>query len=235
MNTTITCLVVDDDEIDRLTTVSFLKDYPHIQILGQYANPLTALDAAQQLQPDVLFLDIDMPEMSGLDVRRQLMQVPACVFITAYPDYAVESFELAALDFLVKPHQASRFAKTIERVNAYLQIRKQAALLEHTLGADSLFIKDGHHHVKIQLHEILYLEALKDYTGIITAQKKHVVLSSLGNLLNEPSFSSFIRVHRSYAIQKNFIQKITATEVVVNEVVLPIGRAYRNTLKAIIA
>ncbi len=233
MNKKIGCMVVDDDTIDRLTTVSFLNDYPFIEILGAFESPLTALAAAQQQNPDVLFLDIDMPEMSGLQLRKQLLHVPACIFITSYPDYALEGFDMAALDFLVKPFTAERFAKMMERLQQHALIRQKADLLEHTLGADTIFIKDGTEQIKLQLHDIIYLEALKDYTGIVTAKKKYAVLSPLGSLIKEKSFGSFIRIHRSYAIQKHFIKKISSGEVLVNDIVLPVGRSFKDALKGL--
>jgi two-component system, LytTR family, response regulator len=233
MNHTISCMVVDDDEIDRLTTVSFLHDYPFIKIQGVFESPLQALAAAQQQAPDVLFLDIDMPAMSGLELRKQLLHIPACIFITSYPDYALEGFEMAALDFLVKPFTAARFAKMMERLEQHAAIRQKADLLEHTLGADTIFIKDGTEQIKLQLHDIIYLEALKDYTGIVTKERKYAVLSPLGTLIKEKAFGSFIRIHRSYAVQKNFIKKISAAEVMVNNIALPVGRVYKEALKDI--
>jgi two-component system, LytTR family, response regulator len=230
MSKKITCLVVDDDEIDRLTTLSFLGDYSFIEVSGQYDSSGKALAAALQMTPDALFLDIDMPGMNGLELRKQLSHIPACIFITAYPDYAVESFEMAALDFLVKPFSAERFAKTMARLKDYSDIRHKAELLNHTLGADTIFIKDGHNQVKLQLHEIVYLEALKDYTGIITSSRKYAVLLPLGNLIKEKAFSSFVRIHRSYAVQKHFIKKISSGEVLVGDTILPVGRAYKEGL-----
>jgi two-component system LytT family response regulator len=234
MKQSITCLVVDDDEIDRLTTVSHLKDYPFITIAGVFDDPLKALTAAAEKKPDVLFLDIDMPGMSGLELRKKLLHVPACVFITSYPDYAVDGFEMAALDFLVKPIHADRFAKMIDRLQQHVAIRQKAALLEHTLGGDTIFIKDGHEQVKLQLHEILYLEALKDYTGIVTTQKKYAVLSPLSTLIREKGFDRFIRIHRSYAVQRNYIRKLSSNEVLINDIPLPVGRTYKDQLKGII-
>lgn len=230
MTKRVTCFVVDDNEIDRLTAQSFLKDYPRIEVTGSYDSPENALSAAQKDIPDCLFLDIDMPKMNGLKLREQLMHIPACVFITAYPDYAVESFEYAAFDFLVKPFSAKRFAITMERLLEYIDIRHKSDLLNHTLGADTIFIKDGLTQIKLQLHEVIYLEALKDYTRIITANHKYTVLSPLGNLIKEKSFSSFIRIHRSYAVQKHFIKKINTGGVWVNDIVLPVGRSYKDSL-----
>ncbi|MFC4261875.1 LytR/AlgR family response regulator transcription factor [Ferruginibacter yonginensis] len=231
MNKKYRCIVVDDDDIDRLTTQSFLKDYPAIEVVATFDDPLKALAFAQHEPLDILFLDIDMPQMSGLDVRKQLMNIPACVFITSFPDYAVESFEMAAIDFIVKPHQRERFATTMNRVLAYVELQTKANLLSHQLGGDTIFIKDGHHQVKINLHDVLYIEALKDYSSIVTTNRKYCVLQALGNLLKEPNFSKFMRIHRSYAVQKGYIKKITAKELVLlNDVVLPIGRVFKDAV-----
>lgn len=227
------CIIVDDDEIDRLTTVSFVRNYPFLQIAGVFGSAAETLTVVTQTSPDVLFLDIDMPGISGLELRQKLAHNPACIFITSYPDYAVESFELAALDFLVKPLGAERFAKTMQRLQEYMEVRHKAALLDYSLGGDTVFIKDGHEHIKILLHEIIYLEALRDYTNIITAKKKYCVLSTLGSLLEQKAFQMFVRIHRSYAVQKHFIDKITPKEVFVQNVILPVGRSYRESLDAL--
>lgn len=228
------CIIVDDDELDRLTILSYARRYPFIQIDGVFKSAKDALSFTQNSTPDVLLLDIDMPDINGLDLRKQLEHVPACIFITSHPEYALEGFETSALDFLVKPLKADRFEKAMVRLQHFMEIHSKAELLDHTLGDDTLFIKDGHNHIKLQLHEIIYLEALKDYTGIITPKKRYCVLSPLGNLLQQKSFKSFVRIHRSYAVQKHFIKKITAKEVMVNNTMLPIGRTYKETLDKII-
>ena len=232
---TYTCIIADDDELDRLTLISYIRRYPFIQIAGAFESSvevLTFLD--KNALPDILFLDIDMPGMSGLDLRRQLEQVPACIFVSSHPEFALESFEAAAFDYIVKPLNAGRFARIMDRLEHFLGIHHKAELLDYTLGADTLFIKDGHQHIKLQLHEIIYLEALKDYTGIITPKKKYSVLTPLGNLLKEKAFRSFIRIHRSYAIQKHFIREISPKEVMINGILLPIGRSYKETLEKVL-
>jgi two-component system LytT family response regulator len=230
-----TCIIADDDELDRLTLISYIRRYPFIEIAGAFESSGKVLSFLQKEKlPDILFLDIDMPGMTGLDLRKQLEQVPACIFVTAHPEFALESFEAAALDYIVKPLKADRFAKAMDRLERFLEIQHKAELLDYTLGEDTLFIKDGHHHIKLQLHEIIYLEALKDYTGIITPKKKYCVLTPLGNLLKEKAFRSFIRIHRSYAIQKHFIREISSREVTINGISLPIGRSYKETLEKVL-
>ncbi|MDP4216084.1 MAG: LytTR family DNA-binding domain-containing protein [Bacteroidota bacterium] len=230
MTPKISCLVVDDDEVDLRVTLSHLEDYPFLEVAGSYDSAATGLAAAQKKAPDALFLDIDMPGMNGLELREQLLHIPACIFITSYPDYALEGYDLAALDFLVKPFSQVRFAKTAARLQDYFIIRQKAEILNHTLGADTIFIKDGTRQVKLQLHEIIYFEALNNYTSIVTTTRKYAVLSTLGNLLKEEAFGNFIRIHRSFAVQKHFIEKIGPGEVQAGHVTLPVGRIYKDSL-----
>ncbi|OQP58748.1 DNA-binding response regulator [Niastella populi] len=229
------CIIADDDEVDRLTTLSFVRKYPFLEIAGVYASSEAALAEIKNTPVQVLFLDIDMPGLNGLDLRRQLLQTPACIFITAFPDYAVEGFELAALDFLVKPVKAERFAHTMNRLQDYLEVKHKAALFECSIGGDTIFIKEGHVQIKIKLHEIVYLEALKDYTQVVTTTKKYCVLYTLGNLLKEAAFNSFIRIHRSYAVQKHFIDRVSVNQVLLHTAIsLPVGRSYKESLEELI-
>ncbi len=229
----ITCIIVDDNEVDRLTLAAFLEDYPFIEVKGLFESPLEALSRAKIIHPDVLFLDIDMPEMNGLQLREQLMDIPACIFISSFRDFALESFELSAMDYLIKPFSSERLSKTISRLKEYMNIRRESASFSHTLQETIIFIKDGHNQVKLELKEIIYLEALNNYTGIVTEKKKYMVLSSLGTLLGEVNFRNFIRIHRSYAVQKQFIKKITAGEVFVHQAILPVGRTFKEALHSI--
>jgi two-component system, LytTR family, response regulator len=230
MNTLLNCIIIDDNELDRLMAFSFIKKYPFLNICGVFSSASEALVTIENKPIDVLFSDIDMPEMNGLQLRSILKKIPVCIFITSFPDYAAESFEVDALDFLVKPIKAERFEMSINRIQHYFEIKQKADLFEHSLGGNSIFIKDGHHQIKINLHEILYLEGLKDYTRIVTTTKKHSVLSSIGNLLLESTFQSFLRIHKSFAVQPNFIDRITAQQVHIQDFTLPIGRTYKDIL-----
>jgi two-component system LytT family response regulator len=172
-----------------------------------------------------------MPDLNGLRFRAKMMHIPVCIFITAYPEYAMESFEMEAFDFLVKPLRKDRFDHCISRVENYFELKRKAQLFDYSLGSsDTVFIKDGHHQIKLNLHEIIYLEALKDYTRIVTTTKKYSVLSSIGNLLLENAFQSFIRIHRSYAVQRHYIERISSQEVFLCNLSLPIGRSFKDVL-----
>jgi two-component system, LytTR family, response regulator len=225
------CIVVDDDEIDRRTVMALLKHYPFVQVTGNFDNADAALVSATTQKPDILFLDVDMPGMSGLELREKLIDIPVCIFITSFPEYAVESFEKEVLDFLVKPITASRFSKTMERIQTWLLLHKKASLLDHTLGADAVFIREGYEDIKIQMHEIQYLEAIKDYTAVITKKRKYMVATPMGSLIREKPFEQFIRIHRSYAIPRHFIKRISSEEAELEDATrLPVGRTYKHFL-----
>lgn len=225
------CIIVDDDEIDRLTAVSYAKKFPVLEILGVFESAEKAVPFLEKEKIDILFLDIDMPGLNGIDFRKKALEVPVCIFITAHPEHAVESFQIETLDFIVKPLKLERFTQTINRIEEFMEIKIKASLFEASIGGDTIYIKEGHEQTKVKLHEILYLEALKDYTLVITEKKRHCVLSSIGNLLKEEHFQSFVRIHRSYAVQKQYIQKINSNEIILNNnVIIPIGRSYKENL-----
>lgn len=225
-----TCLVVEDDEIDRLTLLAFLESYSFLEVTGSYSSSAQALQAARLTPPDVLFLDIDMPGSNGLQLRQQLMHIPSCIFITAYPDYALEAFDKKALDFLVKPFDQPRFAKMMARLHEHGELLQKASLLSHTLGAGTVFIKDGHTNIKLRLEDILYLEAMNNYTSLVTANRKYSVLLPISAMIREKGYSNFIRIHRSYAVQKHFITRISSGEVSIGDITLPVGRIYKPAL-----
>jgi two-component system, LytTR family, response regulator len=227
----INCIIVDDDEVARLKVLSVSRNFPVLKIVGSFSSAESALLVIDKQKIDVLFLDIDMPTTNGLELRKQLMTIPICVYITSHPEYAVESFELETLDFLLKPLQIERFAQTVLRIEEFMDIKHKANLYEMRFADDFIYIKEGYEQTKIHLHEILYLEALKDYTFLVTHQKKHCVFSGIGNLLKKTHFESFVRVHRSYAVQKQFIQKVGSHNItLIKNIVIPLGLSYRDNL-----
>ena len=225
------CIIIDDDEIDRLTVLSYVKRFSNLNIVGVFESAENALQILDKQEITVLFLDIDMPSLNGLEFRKKAMNVPVCIYITAHPEHAVESFEIDTLDFIVKPIKKDRFIQAIGRIQDYMELKHKAQLFESAIGGDVIYIKEGHTETKVKLHDIIYLEALKDYTKIVTTTKKHCVLSTIGNLLKENHFQSFVRIHRSYAVQKNYIDKKMTNELLLNNgTIIPIGRSYKDTL-----
>jgi two-component system, LytTR family, response regulator len=225
------CIIVDDDEMDKLLVVSYAKRFPRLNIVGVFNSAEKALDFLENNAVDIAFLDIEMPGASGLELRKKALKIPVCVFISSHSESAAETFELQTLDFIVKPFKFPRFEQTIKRIEEFMEVQLKASLFESSIGGDTVYVKTGHDQIKIKLHEILYLEALKNYTIIVTEGKRHCVLSNLGEILQKEKFQSFIRIHRSFAVQKQFIQKIGSQEIELkNNIFIPVGRSFKDNL-----
>ncbi|MFN3640244.1 MAG: LytR/AlgR family response regulator transcription factor [Flavobacterium sp.] len=225
-------IIVDDEEIDRLTLLSFLRKHPQFEEVGIFSDCKSAEEFLTSEKADIAFLDIDIDGESGLELRKKLNEDLVCVFVTSHPEYALEGFELDALDFVVKPIRKERFEQTLYKISSYLETKEKAQQYDVLYGDQMLIIKEGHEQVKIQLRDILYLEALKDYTLVVTAYKKHCILSNIGSLLKQDGFSEFIRIHRSYAVAKSEISKIGAQAVkTMSGFELPVGRSYKTNLQ----
>ncbi len=226
------CIIVDDDEMDRLVVVSYAKRFSNLNIVGVFDTAEKALTFLETNTIEIAFLDIEMPGASGIELRQKALEVPVCVFISSHTESAAETFELQTLDFIVKPFKFPRFEQTIKRIEEFMEVRLKASLFESSIGGDVVYVKTGHDQIKVKLHEILYLEALKNYTILVTEEKRHCVLSNLGEILQEEKFQSFIRIHRSFVVQKQFIQKIGSQEIELkNNVSIPIGRSYKGSIE----
>jgi two-component system LytT family response regulator len=226
------CIIVDDEEIDRLAVLSYAKRFSILNIVGVFDSAEKALDFLIANQVDVAFLDIEMPGVSGLELRKKAFEIPVCVFISSHTESAAETFELQTLDFIVKPFKFPRFEQMMKRLEEFMEIRTKANLFESTIGGDVVYVKTGHEQIKVKLHEIVYLEALKNYTILVTENKRHCVLSNLGEILQEEKFNSFLRVHRSFAVQKQYIQKIGSQEIELNNGnLIPVGRSFKDNLR----
>jgi len=229
------CIIIDDDDIDRLTVRSYVQKFPLLNIIGDYESATESLPAIEKENIEVVFLDIDMPDANGIEFRKKILHIPVCIFITSHPEYALESFEIDTFDFIIKPLNLDRFSHTAKRLQEFMEIRQKALLFESCIGGDSIYIKEGHIQTKIKLHDILYLEALKDYTLIVTRESRHCILSNIGTLLTKPHFKAFVRVHRSFAVQKHYIKKIKFNEIELNnDFVVPVGRSYKDNLNYIL-
>lgn len=229
------CIIVDDDEMDRLVVVSYAKRFSNLNIVGVFDSAEKALNFIENNSVTIAFLDIEMPGKSGLELRQKALEIPVCVFISSHFESAAETFMLQTLDFIVKPFKFPRFEQMMQRLVEFMEIRTKANLFEATIGGDVVFVKTGHEQIKVKLHEILYLEALKNYTILVTETQRHCVLSNLGELLQDENFQSFVRVHRSFAVQKQFVEKIGSQEIeLINKVLIPIGRSFKVTLNTLV-
>jgi len=229
------CIIVDDDEMDRLVVVSYAKRFSILNIVGIFDSAEKALTFLESNTIEVAFLDIEMPGASGIELRQKAIEIPVCVFISSHTESAAETFELQTLDFIVKPFKFPRFEQTVKRIEEFMEVRLKASLFESAIGGDVVYVKTGHDQIKVKLHEILYLEALKNYTILVTEGKRHCVLSNLGEILQEEKFQSFVRIHRSFAVQKQFIQKIGSQEIELkNNISIPVGRSYKDNLNFVV-
>ena len=139
-----TCIIIDDDEIDRLTVLSFAKKFPLLDILGVFESAEEAVLFIEKEKVDILFLDIDMPGLNGIEFRKKALEIPVCIFITAHPEHAVESFEIETLDFIVKPLKLDRFAQTVSRIEEFMEIKLKASLFEASIGGDTIYGNSPH-------------------------------------------------------------------------------------------
>lgn len=230
------CILVDDDEIARLGLAYYVKKSGVFDLLGEFSCAQDALDFLKHERVDVLFLDIDMPEISGFDLRKKVMDVPVCVFISAYTNYAFESFGLNALDFIQKPIKSERFENTVLKILNHIELHRKAQKFDSYFSGDHVIIKDKQGQVKVKLHDILYLEAYKNYTQIVTPENEYSVLGAFSSLLEKDNFSEFIRIHKSFAVQKHFVKKILSHEVVLeNDTIIPVGRSFKDNLKILLS
>lgn len=222
--------IVDDQEVDRLLIEAMAAKYPDFILIGSFENPLAAMALLRDNPTDLLFLDVEMPIMSGPEFLRGLAHPPPCVFITSHPDYAVEAFELYAIDYILKPLKQERFDASIQRFLAYQEIRKKADYYELHLASDTITIREGYDTYRVNVKDVLYLEALKDYTRIFTTNKSYITLGSLGTIVENFPVDIVKRIHRSYAVNTLKIASIKDYTVQVCGVELPVGKTFRKEL-----
>ncbi len=174
---TLNCIIFDDDEMDRLVVQSYAKRFENLKIVGVFDTSEKALIFLENNKADVAFLDIELEKSTGIELRKKALEIPACVFISSHSELAAETFLVDTLDFIVKPFEFPRFEQTMKRVNEFMEIKQKAAFFEASIGGDSVYTKVGAEQVKLKMHTILYLEALKNYTIIVTENKRHCVLN----------------------------------------------------------
>jgi DNA-binding LytR/AlgR family response regulator len=224
-------IAIDDNPIDLLMLKEYAASFPFLEHCGSFSSPAEGLAATQTLQPDLVFLDIEMPGMTGLDVLRQIRdKVPVAVFITSHPEFALEGFQLSALDYILKPVTAERFAHTARRLEEYWDMKQKAISYEVLFENESLTIKEGHNQVKLPQQDIIYLEAMQDYTKVVTEKKNYLTLTTLTGFLEKISNNNFLRVHRSYAVAIKKIKELHSDKVVCGNSVIPIGKTYRSSI-----
>ncbi|EAQ42741.1 MULTISPECIES: LytR/AlgR family response regulator transcription factor [unclassified Polaribacter] len=226
----IKCIIIDDEPLAISVIENHLKNFDHIEIVETFNNPLNAYRVLEQEKIDLIFLDINMPKMTGFTFIENLTYKPLIVITTAYREYAVKSYELNILDYLVKPIPFNRFLKTINKV--YQQVYLNNAKADVTLQQEPhIFLKVNKKLIKINLNDILYIESLKDYIKVITTIGDYVVHKSLTAITEELPQSNFIRIHRSYTISVNKVIALEGNTVEISNRKIPIGRNYVKQTK----
>ena len=231
----ISCLIVDDEPLARSLLTDYVKKVPYLNLLDASSNPLAAIEILRNTPVDLLFLDIQMPEITGISLLKALQKKPLVILTTAYSEYALEGYELDVIDYLLKPITFERFLRAVEKVNQRLTTPAPVAAtpknLPDAVVQPFVFVKDGTTLVKLRWDDILYVEGLKDYVTIHTRTQKIVTLQRLKSLEEQLPPDKFIRIHHSYIVAVDAIDVIHKGEVQIGTVNIPVSDTYRKAFK----
>lgn len=229
------CLIVDDEPLAQNIIESYISIVPNLVLAGKCSNALEAMKVLQSGSIDLMFLDIEMPQLSGTKFLKSLLQPPKVIFTTAYKEFALDAFELDAIDYLLKPISLERFIKAINKIDKAGKPADKNVQDSNTPYQPFLYFKVERQMVKVLLDRILYIESLKDYVKIVCEDKPPIVskqtISSLEEMLPR---KKFIRVHRSFIIASEKVNSFTRENVLVSGHSIPIGRIYQAQLQAIL-
>ncbi len=261
----LTCIIVEDEPLARNLLTQYILKMPSLTLHKAFSNPLEAMAFLRDTPTDILFLDIQMPEITGITLLKILQKKPIVILTTAYSEYAIEGYELDVTDYLLKPITFERFLKAVEKATHRIISTQPNTIFGEitakkgldTEGGDSnvhevikseqsgntsenggfqpfIFVKDGTKLVKVRLHDILYIEGLKDYVTIHTKQKKIVTLQRLKVLETQLPENQFIRIHNSYIVSLEAIDVVHKERVQIGNTFLPISDTYRKAFKEFI-
>ncbi len=223
---TIKCIIIDDEPLAIEVIESFLEEFKNIEIIDTFKSPIEALPLLEEGDIDAIFLDINMPRMNGLEFLKSLHEYPQVIITTAYKEYALESYELEVLDYLVKPISFNRFLKSINKLTARLITIKKHDPSPELVQPAHIFLKVDKKLVKILLSDILFIESLKDYIRVSTLEGSFLSHKSLTSISEELPSENFVRVHKSYTIAIDKVKAIEGNLVEVSDKRIPIGRNY---------
>jgi DNA-binding LytR/AlgR family response regulator len=234
----INCLAVDDEPPALLLMEKYINAVPTLQFAGKCSNAVDALTILQ-LQPiDLIFLDIQMPFILGTDFIRTLANPPRVIFTTAFRKFAVEGFELDAVDYLLKPISFERFLKAVNKVMKLnlpvVQVFPQDIAIKQEPEQAFLFLRADRKNLKIQLHEILFIESLKDYVKVVTRDRSIVSKQSISTIEESLPGQAFLRIHRSFIVSLSKIEAFTAGLIQIGKYELPVSRSYRHEVEKVL-
>jgi len=227
-------VLLDDEPLALEVLAGYLGRLDFVDSVVPFSTAAAAMAYLESHEVEVLFLDIEMPGMNGLDFLRALTRPPVTVFTTAYRNYAFEGFELGVIDFLLKPIAYPRFLQTIEKIRDFYSLREQLAKLDDTQVEDevaSMYVKSGVQRIKLYFDEVLYIQGLKDYAIIHTTREKIVLKGSVKAMLDIFPTTRFLRVHKSFIVAVSKIKRLERNRVLVQDHPIPLGRMYREEVE----
>ena len=234
----IRCLIVDDEMLARDLLEDNIKKIPFLELVQTCKSAMDAMEVLRSQSVDLIFLDIQMPDISGVQLLKSLHHKPLVIFTTAFSKYATEGFDLDVIDYLLKPYSFERFLKAVNKVHEYMGLRDRAALQsnprEVVASPNYLFVKADYKLYKINLKDILYIEGLKDYVKIYAGEKPVVTQISMKALEEKLPSQDFIRVHRSFIVAFNKIDFVQKHMLTIGKKEIPISEHYRDPLFKII-
>ena len=222
----ITCIIIDDEPLARKGLKEYVTDVDFLNLIGEFDNPLKAAELISRGGVQLLFLDIQMPKITGLDFFKTLQNAPPVIFTTAYPQYALEGFEVNALDYLVKPVSIDRFFKAVHKAKEFYEVRDT-----NRKEADSsayFFIKADNKLVKILFDEVQYVEALQNYVTIHTATRKYMTYLTFKSVEDYLPADKFLKVHKSYIVAASKIDSIEGNDIRIGQQHIPISRNQKD-------
>lgn len=226
---TLQCVIADDEPIARQIVENYIASVPNLVLVATCKNAFEVLTVLQEQTVDILFLDINMPKLSGISLLKTLQHKPNVIITTAYPEYAIEGFELAVTDYLVKPFSLERFLQAVSKVSQNVAVQATTVMVDREEVATSIFVKSDGKIIKISFADIQYVEAYGNYIKIFT-DTMTLTPHTLSNFLAKLP-ANFLRIHKSYVINFNQLTLIDGNQVVLqNNVKVPIGKSYRKAV-----
>ena len=230
----ITCLIVEDEPLARNLLTDYVRKIPYLTLIKACSGPLEAMEELRKNNVDLLFLDVQMPEITGISFLKSLQKKPLVVLTTAYSQYALEGYELDVTDYLLKPITFERFLKAVDKVSQRLTSPVVTFNTSENASAEIasyIFVKDGTKLVKVRWEDILYVEGLRDYVTIHTKQHKVISLQRMKVLEEQLPANKFIRIHNSFIIAVDAIDSVHKDKVQIREAHLPIGDTYKKSFR----
>lgn len=230
MNDSLNCIAIDDDRLALDLISEFCSRSQFLNLTGTFTNPLDAVPVINTGKINLIFLDIVMPQISGLDFLKSLYNPPMVIFTTAFKEYAAEAFENNAADYLVKPFTFERFSRAVSKAFRYFKLDTHDIVPEETVNRNRLgfiMVKVEYSTIRVDLNDILYIEGLKDYVKIFTEGKLILTKTTMKNIIEKLPSESFFRVHKSYIVSVGKIEMIENSRIVIGNQRIPIGESFR--------